>query len=206
MRPFVDVQGRGDVVPVTVRLTNQLDPVITLGRGSLRRGQPPRQVLRVGGEGSEPVSRHITRLGQGVLGHQRPPRGSSCPGSSSNRQRQTVQKQLSRRRHQQVSLGPLNGTKALWRRAQAARKVAGICIDNGRFSMKRTIALVAMVLTALGATTGTAAAAGASPGGESGACNMMQGEPGMATVMTSISDQGMAGMMGAHTASGCSMG
>lgn len=59
MHRAVDVQGRGDVVPVTVRLTDQLDPVITLGCRSLRRGQPPRQVLRVGRERPEPVSRHI---------------------------------------------------------------------------------------------------------------------------------------------------
>jgi predicted small secreted protein len=71
--------------------------------------------------------------------------------------------------------------------------------------MKRAIALVVMVVATIGAATGSAAAVAAASG-ETGACNMMQGEPGMATAMTSISDQGHAGMMGAHVASGCSMG
>ena len=73
VRGAVDVQGRVEVVPVAVRLADQLDSVTTLGRGSLRRRQPLRQVLRVGGESPEPVSRHIAGLGQGALGHQQTP-------------------------------------------------------------------------------------------------------------------------------------
>lgn len=72
--------------------------------------------------------------------------------------------------------------------------------------MKRTIAVAAMVVAAIGATTGTAAAAESpTPSGYIGACNMMHGEHGMATAMNKASDRGMTGMMGAHIASGCSM-